>query len=183
MTENDQHLHVCLADFRRNNGLLQQDIADYLNVSRGYVSLVENGTSKLSKNKIDKLYESRELKHWDTSSLIPAFYRLNALAKKITLDDIPGIERVKYGETGITDVMADYIMAKVPEVNKEWLIDGKGMMFWDEGGDVSASTRHTSIKDLQRRIAKIQKELNLLSSQLKEMGPNIEEADEPALDV
>lgn len=190
MAERDQYVY--LSDFRRKNGLLQQDIADYLSVSRGYVSLVEKGASKLSRKNIDKIYDSRDIRKWDISCFIPAYSRICELIRydavrnvdaepRLTLEKIPGIDRVRYGEAGITDFIAEYVKDKVPDVNLEWLSTGKGKMFADEEAHVS-KMKPLSIRDLQKRIAVIQKELDVLSSQLKQMEVD-ENADELALNA
>ncbi len=59
---------INLKDFRRANKLRQQVIADYLSVTRGYISLVETGASKLSEDKLAMLLANPY--GWDTSLLI-----------------------------------------------------------------------------------------------------------------
>jgi len=53
--------------FREENGLYQADISRYLGVSKGYVSSVESGRTKLSKAAKSKLLLNQE--GWDTAPL------------------------------------------------------------------------------------------------------------------
>lgn len=58
---------IDLKAFRKSNHLRQDDVADYLNVTRGYISMVENGLSKLSEDKLLSLLANTN--GWDTSAL------------------------------------------------------------------------------------------------------------------
>ena len=55
--------------FRRVNNLLQKDLADYLGVSREFVSMVESGRSILPHDRLRKLLDNEH--GWDTSMLSP----------------------------------------------------------------------------------------------------------------
>lgn len=59
---------IDLKTFRRSNKMRQQELADYLSVTRGYISLVETGASKLSEDKLALLLKNPF--GWDTSMLI-----------------------------------------------------------------------------------------------------------------
>lgn len=59
---------VDLKGFRSANNLSQQDVADFLGVSRSFVGQVESGFSKLPKDKIDKLGANN--RGWDVSLLL-----------------------------------------------------------------------------------------------------------------
>ena len=54
-------------EFRKVNGLGQQEIADYLSVTRAQVSMIERGRSKLTKENLRKLINNPY--GWDISML------------------------------------------------------------------------------------------------------------------
>ena len=55
-----------LTNFRQENNLLQKELADFLGVSRGYISMVESGKSHLSKENIKKILSN---KSWNSDTL------------------------------------------------------------------------------------------------------------------
>lgn len=57
-----------LKAFRKANNLKQNELADYLGVSREYLSLVETGKSKLSAEKVSMILTNT--KGWDTSMFL-----------------------------------------------------------------------------------------------------------------
>lgn len=59
---------VNLKAFRKANKIKQEVLADYLGVSRGYISIVETTDNKLSDEKVAMLLAND--KSWDTSMLI-----------------------------------------------------------------------------------------------------------------
>ena len=138
----DQKKYLDLPAFRKSNGLKQTDIANYLGVTPGYISLVENGSSSLSRKNIDKLYESYKWAKWDTSLLVPAMnrwweaqrYCLEAYPDEretvLQLFDMPRTtyEKVRYAETNIPKPSIDLVCNRFPELSKEWLLSGSGDM-------------------------------------------------------
>ena len=56
-----------LKAFRKFNNLYQKDIAEYLGVTRGFISMTESGRAPLPYNHLRKLLEND--KGWDTSML------------------------------------------------------------------------------------------------------------------
>lgn len=54
--------------FRRANRLKQEELAEFLGVTRAFVSMVENGTSKLPQDKLNLLLSNQ--KGWETSMLL-----------------------------------------------------------------------------------------------------------------
>jgi transcriptional regulator with XRE-family HTH domain len=160
----DQVSFIHLSDFRRANGLVQQDIADYLGVTGGYISMVETGISKLSKSNIDRLFASAGEKHWDTAELVPAHTRLlkvfgyyNGLeiknsgnsAQLLSVNDTIA-EKIKYGEIGISEALADSLIRICPELNRSWLLTGEGEMI---GGEKAVSESDLTI--LKRDVESI----------------------------
>lgn len=133
--------YVNLEAFRKKNALLQQDIADLLGTSRGYISMVERGDSKLSYQKLDLLFDAALKNHWDVSDLVPGYTRIqsvmtyllekdasstNSLSKHLFSSIIE--ERIKHGEIGINEAFADAIVKEYPEIDKVWLLNGTGKM-------------------------------------------------------
>ena len=51
---------IDLHSFRRVNNIKQSELADYLGVSRGFISLVETGASKLPERLVDKLLKNKK---------------------------------------------------------------------------------------------------------------------------
>ena len=56
-----------LKNFRRDNRLSQQDLADYLGVGRSFISQVETGVVPFPKDRRDAIIANPD---WDTSSLM-----------------------------------------------------------------------------------------------------------------
>lgn len=56
-----------LKAFRKVNSLLQKDLADYLGVSREFISMAESGKAPLPYNHLRKLLDNE--KGWDVSML------------------------------------------------------------------------------------------------------------------
>lgn len=61
---------IDLKNFRKVNNLTQSVLGEYLGVQKSYLSQVESGKNKLSKEKLSKLI--RNDKGWDTSMLTNA---------------------------------------------------------------------------------------------------------------
>lgn len=57
-----------LRKFRIQNKLLQKEIADYLGVSRNFISIIESGKSSLPREQWQKLVNNDQ--GWDTSALL-----------------------------------------------------------------------------------------------------------------
>lgn len=139
---------VDLTAFRQRNGILQKDVADYLGVSRGYVSMVEKGSSKLSRDNIDKLYNNPY--HWNVDDLVPAYTRwkkalfyLNETRNKqkeaegllptyFTYDDDGLDDSIRYGEIGIPEYLLEEWIPRAPDFGWEWLLTGQGEMIIGE---------------------------------------------------
>lgn len=51
---------IDLHSFRRLNKIKQTELAEYLGVSRGFISLVETGASKLPERLVDKLLKNKK---------------------------------------------------------------------------------------------------------------------------
>lgn len=57
-----------LRKFRIQNKLLQKEIADYLGVSRNFISIIESGKSSLPREQWQKLVNNDQ--GWDTTALL-----------------------------------------------------------------------------------------------------------------
>ena len=60
--------HVNLKLFRKRNSLTQDDLAEFLGTTKGFISQVENGRSKLAQDKIRMLLENG--KGWNLEGLV-----------------------------------------------------------------------------------------------------------------
>lgn len=158
---------IDLAAFRKKNRLTQQQVADFLGTSKAFISLVEKERSRLPNEKIQMLVGNSE---WNTDALVPAFTRFllcwDEYNKKNNIQDnywpledenpfgLPitcEVIGLYYGNFGIDDAIANAILAKVPEINREWLLTGEGKMF---------DSPHSG--DYEKRIAALEESLEAL---------------------
>ena len=70
---------INLKAFRKANRIKQEDLAKYLKVSRGFISLVEIGYSKLPEDKLEKILANEF--GWDTTMLLSDPYNASISAK------------------------------------------------------------------------------------------------------
>lgn len=70
---------INLKAFRKANRIKQEDLAKYLKVSRGFISLVEIGSSKLPEDKLEKILANEF--GWDTTMLLSDPYNASISAK------------------------------------------------------------------------------------------------------
>lgn len=137
---------INLEAFRKHNHITQEKIANYLGTTRGYISLVESGRSKLSDEKIDRLMREGRLEEgWNIYPLNPSFYNLYTLSEYLrSMDDklspafdwesgqnplmIQPLEllEIKHGKKDITPKIANTIVQRYPYVNKDWVMSGNG---------------------------------------------------------
>ena len=59
---------IDIKQFRKRNKLKQEELAEYLGVTRAFISMVETGASKLPTEKLNLLVSNTH--GWDTSMLI-----------------------------------------------------------------------------------------------------------------
>ncbi len=179
---------INLSAFRQRNGILQKDLADYLAVSRGYISMVESGKSTLAKDSLEKLYNNPF--HWDVNDLVPAYSRLIAAIDYLNntrnelraaeglppsfflmggLDD-EIFEAVKYGYSGIPEFLVNDWCSSAPELNRDWLLMGKGEMLIEENQDSPSP-----IEVLQNKIDKLEAELLDCKALIERMSVSLPE--------
>lgn len=145
-----QQDYLFLEAFRKKNKITQQDLADFLGVSRGFVSLVESGKSKLPEDKIDMIMrEGRLDQKWDVSTLNPLYYRLYELAEDFSNRQDPrpqivfdwetgqslfpitplAMLDIKHGKEGFSYELMHKVRFVTPYVNYHWLKFGAGSMY------------------------------------------------------
>ena len=173
---------IDLAQFRENNNITQSFLAEFLGTSRSYISLVESGRSKLSKQKIDKIMdEGRSSFDWDISPLNPAFYRLNEVCQRYACDNpyplnwntgesilrlLPSdILKIKYGKSEITEEMAKKICSQFPSIEKHWLMYGSGSMLskdnpYKEYDHPQRTSNEEKIEFLTRKLLELEEKVN-----------------------
>ncbi len=178
---------INLTAFRQRNGILQKALADYLGVSRGYISMVESGKSTLAKESIEKIYNNPF--HWDVNDLVPAFSRLNLAIDYLNItrnerraaEGLPPaffltgggddeIEAIKYGYSGIPEYLVDMWCSGAPELNRDWLLMGKGEMLIEENQDSPSP-----IEVLQNKIDKLEAELLDCKALIEQMSVSLPE--------
>ena len=138
---------IRLLEFRQENNILQKDLAVYLGVSRGYVSMIETQRSAISLDSLEKIFNNPY--HWNTDMLVPHWYRIsqflayfnetrNAQREKEGLTPVYFwveenlLKKIKYGDSAIPDYLAEEIAAKAPEINMDWILTGAGDMIKKE---------------------------------------------------
>ena len=134
---------IRLLEFRQENNILQKDLAVYLGVSRGYVSMIETQRSAISLDSLEKIFNNPY--HWNTDMLVPHWYRIsqfltyfnetrNAQREMEGLTpvyfwvDENLLQDIKYGASAIPKRVAEEIVAKAPEINMDWILTGEGDM-------------------------------------------------------
>ena len=70
---------IDLKGFRKANKIKQEELAKYLKVSRGFISLVEIGSSKLPEDKLEKILANEC--GWDTTMLLAEPHNASISAK------------------------------------------------------------------------------------------------------
>ena len=194
MSKSDKNVNIRLEAFRKKNSLRQEEVAKAIGVSRGFISMVETGDSKFSEGTFDALLRASEQNCWDTTILVPAYWRLLRLVPFI-LDKRPwlntsGFEgvlegeeenvlndgvkalsydtlhKIKYGMIGINDILADAIVKEYPEINRQWLVDGTGdMLFAPDNKPSELEALKEEVQLLRASIESLRAEnIRLLSS-------------------
>lgn len=153
---------IDLREFRQTNSLNQQDIADLLGVSRAYVSLTEGGHSKLSRKKVDRLFDlcaDPESGITGIETLVPCYFRLkeaieyvnSTTTNNFTVSD-KVLQRVKYGETDIPAPLIEALVTHCPSFSREWLVNGIGSMLAD-------SSETNTLDALLERIVRLESQM------------------------
>lgn len=169
---------INLVAFRKKNRLTQQQVADFIGTSMAFVSLVEKGSSKLPDDKLNKLYLEST---WDTSDLVPHFERLLKVWREYNKrngkpsdfspleDEDPfnlGSQTVYYlfyGKSGIDNEMANDITRVMPDISRDWLLNGTGEMF----AAPSSVINEERIALLEERVRALEETVNRLKDVFK----------------
>ena len=168
---------INLTAFRQKNGILQKQLADYLEVSRGYISLVESGRSTIAKENIEKIFDNPY--HWNVDDLVPAYTRLNAALdylnntrnEKIKSEGLPPVNfninqetksNIKYGYSEVPEYLVNKWRIIAPELNPEWLLNGEGEMLFSKN-----DKEPTPIEKLQEKIDNLEVEIKETKSLIK----------------
>lgn len=171
-----QKSFVDLTAYRQKNGLLQKDIAIYLNVTRGYISMVEKGSSKLSNENINKLIDAQKTQGWEWEPLFPQYSRLCKTFEYIKQknydkedfnpeDLIPKktFLQIKNGKGEITEIVANIICQAYPEINKSWLLTGEGkFLIKPQQGLSKIELLEKQVLQLRKDIKECQKKISFL---------------------
>ena len=166
-----------LAGFRRKNGVRQAELAEYIGKTRGYISVVETSSRRLSEETINAI-----LNRWGGDcGLIPCYGRLVQLEVELVAqgymepyhldsDVIPFSEQIsepvakniKYGKIGITDDIANKIVAAFPIVNKGWLLTGEGNMLYDNS-EIRLNNIESTLNDLVVSVRSLERYLQIIA--------------------
>ena len=158
---------IHFTEFRLQNNISQKDLAKYLGVSSSFISLVEAGKTSLPDNFIDKLYENPF--HWNANALIPEWFRINqvlmyinetrnaqrkseGLAPQFFHVEKELLQSIKHGLAKIPEHLAEEIILKFPEINKDWILTGAGKM-------VLTVDLKLTVLELERKIDRLTAEL------------------------
>lgn len=139
--------YIRLFEFRRENNILQKDLANYLGISRGYISVIETQKSPIPWETLEKIFNNPY--HWNTKVLVPCWHRISQLLTYINETrnaqrEMEGLapeyfhveenllKKIKYGDSAIPNHLAKEIVAKAPEINMDWILTGAGDMIKKE---------------------------------------------------
>lgn len=164
--------YVQLAAWRQLNGIRQIDVAEYLNVSRGFISLVEQGSAKLSTQKLIQLFEAAgPPRYWSAHCLVPEWdrylevcnYMINRteeLGGGVAFPTLPDekSKSIEYGESAIPKTFADEVCKLFPELNHDYILTGEGDLILaskekEPSPIVALSERVEQLSDLLRTVS------------------------------
>ncbi len=179
---------IDLHTFRRVNKITQAELADFLGVTRGFVSSIENGKAKLPEDKIVLLRtKAKEEMGWDIDDLMPAYKRILVLmdlersrlvekginnAELYSFHQLLGIPEkvivnILEGKTTFTKTICELIHDKIPDINVNWLLTGVG--------DVYLKEKPTKNPRLPKELQKIYTELQEIKKEILELKQMLQE--------
>lgn len=191
---------IDLRGFRLANNITQGELADYLGVTRGFISSIENGRANLPDKKLEYLYTmSKKDKSWDTDKIMPYYTRIKKLVEFLNSNrsqdnlskggefnkvefpegtlgiSLETYNKIRKGKSVITPTITEQLTKKIPGVNAEWLMTGEGDVFLKE---IPSSTNNDEIRqelqEIRKEIAKMSKALELLYRLILEPSPSKE---------
>ena len=180
---------INLKQLRIDNNLSQIEIAQYLGVSRGYISIIETGKNTLPKNLVDLIFNDAEkLWGWDLKNFNPPYYRLTTLIKALSkihpqmqpvdknednpfgLDAIT-MSRIKYGKQELTPQIVENICHWFPECNAEYLLSGEGsplnLAFEKDPEQNKGNEESNQLTEICQCLTEISRNLTLLATILQ----------------
>ncbi len=183
---------IDLRGFRLANNITQGELADYLGVTRGFISSIENGRANLPDKKLEYLYTmSKKEKSWDTDVLLPYYSRLKELTnllpsiessekyengrKYITYvfpKDTLGISQETYnkiskGKLAFTRTIVEQLTQKNPNINSRWLMTGEGEPFLKEiPNSLSNDEIHQELQALRSEVKELKEALQQLTKMI-----------------
>lgn len=191
---------IDLRGFRLANNITQGELADYLGVTRGFISSIENGRANLPDKKLEYLYTmSKKEKSWDTDKLMPYFTRIkklieylnsnrsqDSLSKGIELNknefpegtlgiSLETYNRIRNGKSAITPTITEQLTKKIPDLSAEWLMTGEGDVFLKESpSSINNDEIRQELKAIRKEVTEMSKALELLYRIILEPSPSKE---------
>jgi transcriptional regulator with XRE-family HTH domain len=117
---------IDLRGFRLANNITQGELADYLGVTRGFISSIENGRANLPDKKLEYLYTmSKKERSWDTDRLMPDSTRLLELSESVWNKQRPKSQETYEQRPGSKyvivdcDTLLDGLSSETANPNKE----------------------------------------------------------------
>lgn len=171
--ENTGKQYIDVKGFRDRFGLKQSELADFLGITRGFISLIEKGTAKLPAKHIDKI-----LDRFGICGLIPAYDRITIL-RSLKNDDFPSgmdiqpyiadntLINIRHGIIPITEEIADKLVTAYPQLNRKWLMTGKEEMFCDSN-ELAHRKLETKLNEVLARCDALQSILERLLNEKTE---------------
>lgn len=175
--------YVNLQALRKDNNLSQEDISKVIHSSRGFISMVESGKSKLPDDKIELIYEEANKRYWNTEKFIPAYERImklneflldqycsDELLASYTSEELSSreaflpyelVEDLRLGHCSISISLATAISKKWPRVNKDWLLSGIG--------DIDNESSLTESEKIVNQLTTVLEEIKTLKNEIKEL--------------
>ena len=188
---------IDLRGFRLANNITQGELADYLGVTRGFISSIENGRANLPDKKFEYLYTmSKKEKSWDTDVLLPYYSRLKELTNLLPSikssekyengrkcftyvfpKDTLGISQETYnkiskGKLAFTRTIVEQLTQKNPNINSRWLMTGEGDPFLKEiPNSLSNDEIHQELQALRSEVKELKEALQQLTKMIHSSSP------------
>lgn len=178
----NKHNFVQLAAWRQHNGLRQVDVAEYLHVSRGFISLVEKGSAKLSTKKLIELFEAAGPPHyWAPHLLVPEWDRYQEVCNyiinrneelgiDIAIPKLPEdtCKAIEYGEAAIPKTFVDDVCKAFPEINRDYVLNGAGDLILEQEGKGPSpiDTLAEKVDNLTNLLTNVSNKLDLILKSL-----------------
>lgn len=174
---------IDLRNFRKSNNLSQDEVANFLEVTRGFISLIETERTNLPEDKLNRLKEEGPKMGWDVAPLFPYATRIRKLESaleaksnagetdfpfstkdKFGLDDAT-YDKIMSGKTAINAILAGMIHLYNGDINPDWLVSGQGDMFIRKAKVHDSDTTNDVLKELHHlsdRIVSLEQKIETL---------------------